>query len=45
MYTPSFVEIPDGGLKIPQKLFELAWNDPQNKKVTEFRFIKFVLAI
>ena len=28
MYTPSFVNITDGGLKIPQKLVELTWNDP-----------------
>ena len=28
MYTPSFVKIPDGGLKNPKKLFELTWNDP-----------------
>ena len=28
MYTPSFVKIPDGGLKIPPKLVELTWNDP-----------------
>ena len=28
MYTPSFVKIPDDGLKIPQTLVELTWNDP-----------------
>ena len=28
MYTPSFVKIPDGGLKITKKLVELTWNDP-----------------
>ena len=31
MYTPSFVKIPDGGLKIAKKLFELTWNDPIEK--------------
>ena len=30
MYTPSFVKIPNGGLKIPKKLVELTWNDPDN---------------
>ena len=28
MYTPSFVKIPDGGLKIRKKLVDLTWNDP-----------------
>ena len=28
MYTPSFVKIPDGGLKVPKNLVELTWNDP-----------------
>ena len=32
MYTPSFVKIPDGGLKIPQNLAELTWNDPSTSK-------------
>ena len=30
MYTPSFVKIPDGGLKIAKKLVELTWNDSWN---------------
>ena len=30
MYIPSFVKIPDGGLKIPPKLVKLAWNDPNS---------------
>ena len=28
MHTPSFVKIPDSGLKIPKNLVELIWNDP-----------------
>ena len=31
MYTPSFVKIPDGGLKIAKQLIELTWNDPIRK--------------
>ena len=42
MYTPSFIKVPDGGLKIAKKLVELTWNDPHKKENYEkFNFFFF----